>query len=270
RLFVHLRSIRAARSALQIDAPLLRGLSGISQSREHRHQVCPRAPRSRSVDRTESASGRRSLLHHSISRRRDCPRARTVRARARTSLQCNAHARRRRHTRGARHRARHPDLERSAHPAATQTRARVRRTPRLHVAAASAGQRRAILRATPARAPADESRAGVESSARTARRQTWLRARTMNLLQIFVHPAYNGSRPYRINKFALLVPPKFTTGPEGELMITIGDVIRDREPYYVRDTATALDAAEYMMSRNIGAVCVLNEDGKLSGIFSER
>src|SRR5205085_1556209 len=105
---------------------------------------------------------------------------------------------------------------------------------------------------------------------RAARSQTWLRARTMNLLQIFVHPAYNGSRPYRINKFALLVPPKFTTGPEGELMITIGDVIRDREPYYVRDTATALDAAEYMMSRNIGAVCVLNEDGKLSGIFSER
>ncbi|HYX41439.1 MAG TPA: CBS domain-containing protein [Pyrinomonadaceae bacterium] len=53
-------------------------------------------------------------------------------------------------------------------------------------------------------------------------------------------------------------------------MITIGDVIRDREPYFVRDTATALDAAEYMMSRNIGAVCVLNEEGKLSGIFSER
>ena len=53
-------------------------------------------------------------------------------------------------------------------------------------------------------------------------------------------------------------------------MITIGDVIRDREPYYVRDTATALDAAEYMTSRNIGAVCVLDEAGKLTGIFSER
>jgi CBS domain-containing protein len=53
-------------------------------------------------------------------------------------------------------------------------------------------------------------------------------------------------------------------------MITIGDVIRDREPYYVRDTATALDAAEYMTSRNIGAVCVLDEEGRLSGIFSER
>ena len=53
-------------------------------------------------------------------------------------------------------------------------------------------------------------------------------------------------------------------------MITIGDVIRDREPYSVRDTATALDAAEYMTSRNIGAVCVLDEQGKLTGIFSER
>ena len=53
-------------------------------------------------------------------------------------------------------------------------------------------------------------------------------------------------------------------------MITIGDVIRDREPYSVRDTATVLDAAEYMTSRNIGAVCVLDEEGKLTGIFSER
>ena len=53
-------------------------------------------------------------------------------------------------------------------------------------------------------------------------------------------------------------------------MITIGEVIRDREPYYVHDSATALDAAEYMTSRNIGAVCVLNEEGKLTGIFSER
>src|SRR5918911_5549901 len=57
---------------------------------------------------------------------------------------------------------------------------------------------------------------------------------------------------------------------EGELMITIGDVIQDRDPYFVRDTAPTLDAAEYMSSRNIGAVCVLNEEGKLTGIFSER
>lgn len=53
-------------------------------------------------------------------------------------------------------------------------------------------------------------------------------------------------------------------------MMTIGDVIRDREPYFVRDTATVMDAAEFMTSRNIGAVCVLDGEGRLRGIFSER
>ncbi|MBA3320507.1 MAG: CBS domain-containing protein [Pyrinomonadaceae bacterium] len=53
-------------------------------------------------------------------------------------------------------------------------------------------------------------------------------------------------------------------------MITIADVIRDREPYSLRESATALDAAEYMTSRNIGAVCVLSEAEELTGIFSER
>ena len=53
-------------------------------------------------------------------------------------------------------------------------------------------------------------------------------------------------------------------------MITIRHVVCDREPYFVRDTATALDAADYMASRNIGAVCVLDPDEKLCGIFSER
>ena len=52
--------------------------------------------------------------------------------------------------------------------------------------------------------------------------------------------------------------------------MTIGDVIRDREPYFVRDTATAYDAADYMCDRNIGAVCVLDSEGRLQGIFSER
>ena len=52
--------------------------------------------------------------------------------------------------------------------------------------------------------------------------------------------------------------------------MTIGDVIRDREPYFVRDTATAYDAADYMCGRNIGAVCVLDSEGRLQGIFSER
>ena len=53
-------------------------------------------------------------------------------------------------------------------------------------------------------------------------------------------------------------------------MITIRHVVCDREPYFVSDTATALDAADYMASRQIGAVCVLDAGEKLCGIFSER
>ena len=53
-------------------------------------------------------------------------------------------------------------------------------------------------------------------------------------------------------------------------MTTISRVVCEREPYFVRDSATALDAAEFMASRNIGAVCVLDSDEHLVGIFSER
>ena len=53
-------------------------------------------------------------------------------------------------------------------------------------------------------------------------------------------------------------------------MITIRHVVCDRESYFVKDTASALDAAEYMADRKIGAVCVLDADEKLCGIFSER
>ena len=53
-------------------------------------------------------------------------------------------------------------------------------------------------------------------------------------------------------------------------MITIKHVVCEREPYFVRDSATALDAAEFMASRNIGAICVLDADERLVGIFSER
>ena len=53
-------------------------------------------------------------------------------------------------------------------------------------------------------------------------------------------------------------------------MITIRHVVCDREPYFVSDTATAMDAADYMASRQIGAVCVLDAEEKLCGIFSER
>ncbi len=53
-------------------------------------------------------------------------------------------------------------------------------------------------------------------------------------------------------------------------MVTIRQVVCNREPYFVRETATALDAAQYMASRKIGAVCVLDEEDHLRGIFSER
>ncbi len=53
-------------------------------------------------------------------------------------------------------------------------------------------------------------------------------------------------------------------------MMTIGDVIREREPYFVRESATALEAAKFLSSRNIGAACVLDDEGRLRGIFSER
>ncbi|HYN84351.1 MAG TPA: CBS domain-containing protein [Pyrinomonadaceae bacterium] len=53
-------------------------------------------------------------------------------------------------------------------------------------------------------------------------------------------------------------------------MTLIRNVVCQREPYFVRDTATALDAAQFMASRNIGAVCVLDDGDRLCGIFSER
>ncbi len=53
-------------------------------------------------------------------------------------------------------------------------------------------------------------------------------------------------------------------------MVTIRQVVCNREPYFVRETATALDAAQYMASREIGAVCVLDDEDRLRGIFSER
>ena len=52
--------------------------------------------------------------------------------------------------------------------------------------------------------------------------------------------------------------------------MTIKDVIRDREPYSVRVGGTVLEAAEFMASRKIGGVCVLDEEGRLVGILTER
>jgi CBS domain-containing protein len=50
----------------------------------------------------------------------------------------------------------------------------------------------------------------------------------------------------------------------------IKDVIRDREPYSVNASTTVQDAAEFMAARNIGAVCVVDDQGTLLGVFSER
>ena len=50
----------------------------------------------------------------------------------------------------------------------------------------------------------------------------------------------------------------------------IRDVIRDREPYSLRASASVLEAAEFMAQRRIGAVCVPDQEGKLIGVFSER
>jgi CBS domain-containing protein len=51
----------------------------------------------------------------------------------------------------------------------------------------------------------------------------------------------------------------------------IRDVIRNREPYSQRASATVQEAAEFMTARNIGAVCVIDDDsGRLLGVFSER
>jgi len=56
----------------------------------------------------------------------------------------------------------------------------------------------------------------------------------------------------------------------GGMTMFIRDVIQDREPYSLRASASVLEAAEFMAERKIGAVCVLNDEGKLIGVFSER
>lgn len=53
-------------------------------------------------------------------------------------------------------------------------------------------------------------------------------------------------------------------------MMLIRHVIRDREPYSLTDSTTVQDAAEFMAARNVGAVCIVDDNGKLLGVFSER
>jgi CBS domain-containing protein len=50
----------------------------------------------------------------------------------------------------------------------------------------------------------------------------------------------------------------------------IKDVIRNREPYSIKASASVMEAAEFMAARRIGAVCVLDDEGTLMGVFSER
>ena len=52
-------------------------------------------------------------------------------------------------------------------------------------------------------------------------------------------------------------------------MATIRDLISNRTIHYVQPNQTVLEAANYMVERNVGAVPVL-DDTKLVGIFSER
>ena len=47
-------------------------------------------------------------------------------------------------------------------------------------------------------------------------------------------------------------------------------VIRNREPYSTKASATVQEAAEFMAVRNIGAICVLDDTDRLIGVFSER
>lgn len=53
-------------------------------------------------------------------------------------------------------------------------------------------------------------------------------------------------------------------------MMLVRHVIRDREPYSMKASASVQDAAEFMAARNVGAVCVVDDSGKLLGVFSER
>ncbi len=52
-------------------------------------------------------------------------------------------------------------------------------------------------------------------------------------------------------------------------MAAIRDLISNRTIHYVQPTQTVLEAASYMVDRNVGAVPVL-DDTRLVGIFSER
>jgi CBS domain-containing protein len=57
---------------------------------------------------------------------------------------------------------------------------------------------------------------------------------------------------------------------ERSLMEDPVSVLRPREPVVLRSTATVRDAIRLMLARDIGALLVVDTQGKLVGIFSER
>ena len=52
-------------------------------------------------------------------------------------------------------------------------------------------------------------------------------------------------------------------------MKRIGEMVANREVFFVREGQTVLEAARYMAEKNVGAVLVLGTD-RMTGIFSER
>jgi CBS domain-containing protein len=55
-------------------------------------------------------------------------------------------------------------------------------------------------------------------------------------------------------------------------MMLIRDVIRDREPYSMKSSASVQEALREFMdcAEMLALVCVVDEGGKLLGVFSER
>jgi len=52
-------------------------------------------------------------------------------------------------------------------------------------------------------------------------------------------------------------------------MVTLRDLVKDRKVYSIEATRSVLEAARFMMERNVGALPVLR-NGELVGILSER
>jgi CBS domain-containing protein len=50
----------------------------------------------------------------------------------------------------------------------------------------------------------------------------------------------------------------------------IKNIVKDREPFFVRTGQNLLDVVKYMCDKHIGAVAVVDNEQNLVGIFSER